>query len=663
MLKKRFRVDRCSCNSVKFRSKKGQITVFIILGILLLLALALVILFRKEIFVFKPGELIPTEKGKVETFVSSCITEIGDDALFLAGLQGGYIEMPAEMLRDGSQHLKMSPFNVVPYWVRGETLNIPSLDYIKNEIDDRIELELRNCLLGKEAFEEAYDIIEKSDISADTEIVDTKVIFNVRWDLEVRNKAGDVITSLVDHLAESPIKLKRVYETARQIVEREITDLKLEYLTQDLIALEHPNVPAAGMELGCSKKTWKADEVKAALKDMLRINVRELKIEGTEFVEFPEELPYYQNHYVWDIGEMPNDVSVAFNFDNTYPFSFYVTPQSNGMMKSGMQGGSDILSFLCLQIWKFTYDVSYPVLVRVRDETTGYNFQMAFTVHLVKNMPNRELAESRSPSFFVDTITDEDYCQNSNTVMNAFAYELIENEQTGVYWREPLEDVAISFTCLKYRCEIGETKYNFGGSGHVAGLTTNFPYCVGGILRGEKEGYKEDWERVVTKPGEKIDLDLVPVFKFPAEGLKVVKHELITGAEGLLVGGEEELEADETIMIKLINKKDGEVFHNIEWASSPELRNEENREIMEGSEVEFLGKTDFEYEVEVYLFNEEEMKGGYKGTWTVDWEALSQGKEIVFHVLEGDFSDDNELFDFMVNLDEHSKIVPLPKIN
>ncbi len=658
MQKKRNELDRCRSNSIINRSKKAQVTIFIILGIILLLAGALIFLFQKEVFTFKPEEIILTEKGKIENYISGCITEIGDEALFLAGLQAGYVEVPEDIFGDGNQHLKLSPENVVPYWARESEVSIPSLDYIEEEINKKIEEGLRDCLLGREAFEGTYDIIEKSNIEASTEAVAAKTIFNVKWDLEIKDKAGEVITELIDHTAESPIKLKRVYETAKKIMERELTDLKLEYLTQDLIALEHSKVPVSGIELSCSKKKWKVSEAKDTLKDMLRVNIRELKVEGTNFVEFPDELPYYQNHYVWDIGEISKDVSVVFNFDSNYPFLFYVTPQKSGILESGMQGGSDMLSFLCLQTWKFTYDISYPVLVRVRDETTGYNFQTAFTVHLVKNTPKREAAETRSPSHFVETITGEDYCRDMNMLMTVNTYELVENNQ-GVYWREPLEDVDVSLTCLKYRCEIGQSEYGFEGRGHVAGLRTVFPYCVGGILRGEKEDYKENWERVVTKNGEEFDLDLIPLFKFPVEGLKVVKHEFEETMDGILVGGAEKLDADETVMIKLVNKKEGKDFHEVEWAISPGL----DKKIVGESEIEFLGKADFEYEVEIYVFDEDEMKGGYKGNWTADWDELKNGEEIVFHtVCRESFDDETEMFGLILSLEDYSIEVPLPEI-
>ena len=279
-------------------SKKGQITVFIILGILLLLALILVLTLKSEIFAFKTEEIIPTEKGKVENFIITCMDQIGEDALFKIGVQGGYIEIPEQIARDQGRSIVLSPFISLPYWAIGPTTYIPSLDEIKERMDIYMEENLRECLFEMDAFNEKYDLIEKSDITADTKIVDAKVIFGVHWDIEVKNKAGEVVSEVIDHIAESPVKLKRLHETAVTVIEKEMNTLKLEDITQDLIALEHPNVPVNGIELRCSKKTWNIDKVEETLMNMLRINVRELKVEGTDFVEFPDDFPYYQNHYV-----------------------------------------------------------------------------------------------------------------------------------------------------------------------------------------------------------------------------------------------------------------------------------------------------------------------------------------------------------------------------
>ncbi|MEK6901402.1 MAG: hypothetical protein AABX37_03605, partial [Nanoarchaeota archaeon] len=421
------------------RTIQGQVTVFIILGIVLLLVLVLVVLTRQEILQFSPDEIIPTEKGKVETSIRSCIEQMGEKAVQKMGVQAGYIDVPPDVERDGSRHLRVSPFQVVPYWAQGEERNIPSLEQMSEEINVYIEQNLRGCLQADESFSREYDFMEKSDIEATTSILKEKIMFTVRWEVEVRTKSGEVVAELINHDAQSAIKLKNVYDTAVRIVDAELREMKVEDITQDLLALEHPNVPLAGVAMGCTRKEWSVHDVKRTVQDMLRVNLAQLRVKGTEFVEFPENLPYYQNHYVWDVGEefVQPHVSVQFRYENTYPFLFQVTPQEGNWLRSSSVGGTDLLSFLCVQTWKFTYDVVYPVQVIVRDDTTGYLFHTAFTVHLVRNLPNRESEVVARESRPLNFVTDEKFCANRRVPMTVRTWELIENEKQGIHSSEP----------------------------------------------------------------------------------------------------------------------------------------------------------------------------------------------------------------------------------
>jgi hypothetical protein len=660
MHKKRDRKVLFSQTSNSFSySKRGQITVFIILGILLLLALILVLTLKSEIFAFRTDEIIPTEKGKVENFIVTCMDQIGEDALFKVGVQGGYIEIPEEIARDKGRSVVLSPFISLPYWAIGPSTYIPSLDEIKGRMDIYMEENLRECLFEMDAFNEKYDLIEKSEITADTKIVDAKVIFGVHWDIEVKNKAGEVVSEVIDHIAESPVKLKRLHETAVRVLEKEMNTLKLEDITQDLIALEHPNVPVNGIELRCSKKTWNIKKVEETLMDMLRINVRELKVEGTDFIEFPDDFPYYQNHYVWNIGEgLSDEVGIMFNFDQTYPYKFTVTPSNGKKMQSSQLGGSDMLSFLCLQTWKFTYDLVYPVSVRLRDETTGYDFNMAFTVHLIQNTPSKGDPVPRA-SALIPSVSDEDYCKTANIPMTVKTLELVENGQ-GVSFSEDLGDVNISLTCLRYKCDVGTSEYDYANLGY-AGMTTNFPYCVGGILRGEKEGYKENWERVVTSPGKEVELQLIPMVEWPASKIRIVKHKFGEDIETFLPPAEE-LKQKEAALIKLTFARSNGTESNLEHESNIIVSKDIELEVQEDEKLELLGKADFTYYLEIMVFEEETFVGGYKGEITIPWAQLKDGSELVFHILSEETSDEEEMFMFMGNLEEYSKFIPALEI-
>ncbi|MBT4538835.1 hypothetical protein HOI26_05650 [Candidatus Woesearchaeota archaeon] len=658
MYKKSLR-DASSTSKISFfPSKKGQLTIFIIIGILLILAVVLVFTLQSELATFKPEEVAPTEKGRVNTFISGCMETVGEDALFLLGLHGGYIEVPSTLAQDASQHLRLSPEEVVPYWAVGERTNVPTLSELKHELDRYIEANLRECVQSLQPFTESYTIVEKSPLTSNTQIIDNGVTFNVHWDVEIHNAADDVISEIINHVAESSIKLKKIHETAAAIIEAEMRELKLEDITQDLIALEHPDVPLAGIEFGCSTKTWKISKVKSSIQDLLRVNLAQLKVEGTDFIEYPKEFPYYENHYAWYVGNNLSapGIDTQFHYDNSYPFTFDVTPRAGTSLRSGQLGGDGpLVSALCMQTWKFVYDVSYPVLVDVIDIENDYRFKMAFTVHLNNNLPDRSEYLPIQPTLYAATATDEEYCQERTIPMTVFSYELVENLKTGVYSREALENVELSFTCLRYGCDVAKTQYDFAGLGSVAGVRANFPYCAGGILRGEKDGYKENWERVLTIPNKQIELDLTPLFNFPASDIKFIEHDFDD------LNSTTELEDDKTVLVQIKYTKPGESdpFHETSLAFSSAL----DEEFIAEQKLEFLGKADFTYYLDISVLNDDNnLIGGYKGEWEVDWESLVTANELTFHVVTDENANDNDLIELFTGLPTASSMVPVPEL-
>ena len=113
----------------RFSNKKGQITVFIILGILILLISGIYLVTRAikveeyitiiPIIANVPDELLP-----IRTYTEACINNLAEDALKKLGTQGGYIDLeqfgisfnqviPTEA--DGIQFSPNSDLNV-PYW-------------------------------------------------------------------------------------------------------------------------------------------------------------------------------------------------------------------------------------------------------------------------------------------------------------------------------------------------------------------------------------------------------------------------------------------------------------------------------------------------------------------------------------------------------------------
>jgi hypothetical protein len=636
-------------------NKSAQITIFIILGILLVLALVLILALRKEVVTFTDKEISPTAQSAVKSFVEACITLISDEALFLIGDQGGYINVPQSISSDASLHLRTSPFTVIPYWAYGENTNVPTLEQVKERIDSHIEQNLPSCLLGMEAFRDSYNIVERKAVKADTSIVDRKTLFRVEWDIEVRDRTGEVVTNLLNFIVESPVKLKRVHTLAAKIIEAEMNQLKFEDITQDLLALEHPQIPLSGREFSCQQKKWKVEDVRERFKDSLRINIGELRVKGTDFVDFSKDLTYYQNHYIWELEDQfyVQDVSTNFIFDNNFPFTFEVRPKNGAYLRSNQLGlGNEILSTICIQTWKFVYDLNFPIIIETIDDTTGYRFKMGSTVHLQRNIPDRSERYYVKPTTSINTFTDDQFCSDARIPMSVVTYSRVFNEQSGVDFSEPLDAVSLRYSCLKYSCEMGETEYGFAGRGDISAVKTNFPYCAGAIMRGSKEGYLDAWTNVASKQDTEVVLELTPLQLFPASNIKILKHTL--GRSGKL-SSTAPLNDDDTALIKLSFRQNetGPIFHEFSFVKSPGLS-----DFTRDNKIPFLGQADFIYDLEINLLSGEEISGGYKGKWYVPINQLEQGNEITLHVIDKKPTSDEDLLEIFTGLEEFSKLLP-----
>jgi len=204
---------------------------------------------------------------------------------------------------------------------------------------------------------------------------------------------------------------------------------------------------------------------------------------------------------------------------------------------------------------------------------------------------------------------------------------------------------------------MGGTEYDFSEMGHVAAYSTIFPACIGGIMRGEKEGYKESWKRVVTKAGKEVELDLIPIKSIPGTWVRVVKHGLLNEEEA---GEEIGLSPEETALIELSYTKPNqtESFHNSQIVYSQQIE----QKLLQDQELQFLAKADFTYDVDINVMDGNKFIGGYKGKWTPHWNELEGAQEIVFHVLTpADENDEEDWFDLLMELEQKSTLIPKPE--
>jgi hypothetical protein len=241
--------------------------------------------------------------------------------------------------------------------------------------------------------------------------------------------------------------------------------------------------------------------------------------------------------------------------------------------------------------------------------------------------------------------------------MSVYSYELVENGE-GVYNRDPLDAVDLTFTCLKYSCPMGQTEYDLAGMGDISAQQTIFPYCVGGIIKGNKEGYKEGWQRAVTTDNAEFEVNLIPLFKVPSSKISFVKHDYL---------GEDQFGpaipiTDETVLLTITfdkadkpNTLPGEPFHRSRLAYSPES------DLNTEQQLELLGQADFTYHLDIKLMQDNNIIGGYDVNWTVDWQNIQNAQQLIFHVMESPTAGNN-LLDFVLELPQKSTLLTEPEL-
>ena len=312
-----------------------------------------------------------------------------------------------------------------------------------------------------------------------------------------------------------------------------------------------------------------------------------------------------------------------------------------------------MMSFFCMNLWHFTYDVRYPVLVTVKDHETAsyedFTFNFAFDAGINHNMPDSSNFNMREVDY--KFAGQDEYCRTvPKSLITVHTFENISRSSYEDHVELP--GVNLTFICMKMQCALGESEVQFRGADVYS--IEEVPQCIEGILKGEKEGYLPVETFISTTGDTSTDLFLTPVV---SKDVDVVAHDLLsTGSiydEGPLNRGSS----------VIITASRGNFKSSAFYPINVSL--EENTYFdVEMSQLQLLAKEDYTYDLTIYMIDDSNsLLGGYKINWTPSWSEIESGDTIKFHVLQMPFTKDEEkIVNFMMNLEETSKRIPQPEI-
>jgi len=589
--------------------RKGQITLFIILGIIILVIIGLIIYFarteaEKKIEVARPTiAKVPQEIQPVYDYVQQCIYSLGKEAIKKAGERGGLITTKFhynEYEPTEGRAVAYTPDLIIPYWWLMTSPNKckkcefitqkPELSDIEEEITNYVMLNIDKCNL--KPFEKQGFIIKKvSEPMLKTTITDENTFITGKYHLRISK--GQRTTDIEDFYIPFDVNIKEAYKLATELTELEAKGQYLEYLTKDLLdsfgGVDKNKIPPLyGFKMSMGRPVyWVKQNVAEKVQNILSSYIPLLKANGVanfDFIFGPEEvkhkdvyeLLYNREFFIPLEGSYPD---YSLNFLYYQWWKPYFDLNCNGQLCTADVVNNKLMFMLGLQEYSFAYDISYPVLVQLIDKKAlkgdGFVFQFFLEANIRNNEPLQgqkiiSLPEMPEPS----TFCNPDQYQSGELTIN------IKDQLTA----KPVDKAIISYTCLKDTCSIGETTKGV--------LKTRMPKCIGGIITISKQGYRTYSNILDTDFDENlsINIQLVPETKIK---LKAKKYEFMkTGKfapwklEPSL--GAETPEKDENVLVtfKKINLKPfEEPFSAIA--------------LLEGSEAKEINLVPGDYEIKI----------------------------------------------------------------
>lgn len=442
------------------RSKRAQVTVFIIIAIVIVAIFMLFFIFKDSLLGTGVKQLPKNLEPAYSSFLS-CVDQITLTGASILGSQGGYIYPPE--FEAGSQYMPFSSQldffgNPIPYWyyVSGNNLQkeqVPTKKTMENQLSQFVDENILDCSFN--SFRAQGVSVEIGEPKTTSTIGDKEILVETKMRMVLKFENESIILS--DHVVSVKSKVGKLYDSAKKVYDYEQSTLFLENYAVDTLRLY---APVDGVEISCSPKVWSAPEVFGNLSEAISANTLALKVKSGDY-----KLTNKKNKYF--VIDLSVDENVNFLTSSDWPSAFEVDPTQGPLMVAkpiGTQQGLGILGF-CYVPYHYVYNVKYPVLIQISDGTEIFQFPVAVVIQ--GNKPRQALD--------VNTLSSNkpELCSKMNTLVsvNTFSsnFEKI--------------DAHISYECLGVKCDIGET------SGGV--LTKEFPQCVNGFVSVSSEDYQD----------------------------------------------------------------------------------------------------------------------------------------------------------------------------
>lgn len=547
-------------------AKKSQATVFVIIGIVILIIIGISLFVVDTInkgknLEKKYTEQLPPYLEPLKDRIQQCLYQVAKDGFVIAGQHGGYVYpeqagiVALQGMETSSSGIEFAPGSsiIMPYWFFMKSSNtctecefsskmpiINSRDRnavsVENQLADYIEKNIDSCLDFSEFEKRGFKIkkLEKPKIDLEITSKDAGVFMEYPFEVETDSEIAKI--SLFQNKVD--VRFQRVFDIAREITsEWVISDYKaFEKTTINLINgygignsyYDFPPISGHTEFSFNAPKIWNTRDVKSQMGEMLMQNIPFIQVQGArKFNLFISENDFSQNFYnnmvmplsFADPKELAK-VDVDFAYLDWWDTYMVINPNKGGIIMPDTMFSAFPIP-LASQEYDFSYDISFPVMVMLHEEESfngeGYNFQFAIEVNIRNNLP---MNTSNAPLIGIIAPPDTLF-SNLNQRVNG-----INVKTTNILTLEPVYDAVVSYVCGEDVLFLGSTTETNG----EAVFTGKIPKCVGGVLSVFKDGYVSE-PVPLSLSGEEtanVEIELYPIITKKLEFKKrVVQKEIV----------------------------------------------------------------------------------------------------------------------------------------
>lgn len=535
------------------RGRKAQITVFMIIGIILLFSTSLIFYIRGQLVEDMPTEAmeaiedVPIQAQPIQIYVENCIQKVAREAFEKAGLHGGYIDPTDDQMSGDYFIMDIEPVEAdgvtmfgrqdtfIPYWyyLKSSTTCQGACEFdshrppmrktygqysVEDQVDTYITKHLPECIDDFRSFTEQGFSFEVGDIRPDTRISEKDVGIIVVYPIKATRQGQS--TDLTRFFARIDLNFADIYAMATNITQTEIDKLFLEQHTLNQITLYSMPMsmdrlpPVAEYTIDPNEfMFWSTQDVKNKVQNYVLPNAMgQLQVNYANnfkrVVMFKDD---ENGHKVYDhlgtrildgmvIPLETNFTNLDARFDYLPMWNIFLNINNQEVLTASSMS-SPLLSFIGVNQYEFLYTLSYPVMVTLRDNNAflgdGYEFRFALEHNMRDNQP-------------ITTNSTKYLAQEQGTLvcdMNNMKSAPVTIEVKEYGTGKPIENARISLVFGKEGCRAGLTEIK---NNHST-IETRLPVGLGELTISHMD-YIEQSARFFASPDKEKEMvfELMP---------------------------------------------------------------------------------------------------------------------------------------------------------